>query len=327
MSWVEGRSYNLAMPGEEPARDVSSIALGGADAGARLDRFLVDALGVSRSQARALLARGAVSLGGRTLGFADKGLSLPGEGVLEVEPFRRPADQRALAAHEVRVLTSGPGWLVVDKPAGWPVHPLSEDETGTLLNAVARLHPEIHGVGDGGLRSGVLHRLDVDTTGVLLFATEQAAWVRLRAAFREHRIEKRYRVIVSGRCPQSLEGSMEADLVVARHRPARVRVVDVSSPKARQARRVRQYIRVLERFAQASLLEVSIETGFLHQIRVTLAHHGHPVLGDALYGDAAALGHGAPRQMLHAAKLRFEEVAAESPDPADFTRVLSEVGR
>ncbi len=132
MSWVEGRSYNLAMPGEEPARDVSSIALGGADLGARLDRFLVDALGVSRSQARALLARGAVSLGGRTLGFADKGLSLPGEGVLEVEPFRRPADQRALAAHEVRVLTSGPGWLVVDKPAGWPVHPLSEDETGAL---------------------------------------------------------------------------------------------------------------------------------------------------------------------------------------------------
>jgi 23S rRNA pseudouridine1911/1915/1917 synthase len=313
------------MTGPEPSREISSIALGGADAGARLDRFLVDALGVSRSQARALLARGAVSLGGRTMRYADKGLSLPGEGVIEIAAFRRPPDERVIGADEVSVLAQGPGWLAVDKPAGWPAHPLIEDERGTVLNSVTKLHPEIHGVGEGGLRSGVVHRLDVDTSGVLLFATEEQTWQRLRTAFREHRVEKLYRAIVSGSFPESLAGPMEADLVVARHRPARVRAVDAASSLLARARRIRQSVRVVERFERGSLLEVSIETGFLHQVRVTLADCGHPVLGDALYGDAAALALGAPRQMLHASKLCFEEIAAESPDPADFARVLREV--
>ncbi len=301
-----------------------TIALGGADAGARLDRFLVGALGVSRSQARRLLASGAVSLEGRTLGYGDKGLSLPGEGLLEVARFRMPGDQRALSAAAVAELARGPGWLAVDKPAGRPVHPLKEDETDTVAGAVIARHPEIYGVGEGGLRSGVLHRLDTDTSGVLLFGTEAAQWERLREAFRNHQVEKTYRAIVTGRYegPEEAEEQMDIELAVARHRPAKVRVVDGTWSRVSRAYTVRQQVRVLEQLRGATLVEVRIETGFLHQIRVTLAHAGHPVVGDALYGDEPALALGAARQMLHAAHIRFEEIQAESPDPEDFTARL-----
>jgi 23S rRNA pseudouridine1911/1915/1917 synthase len=308
---------------EETPAQPASIALGGREAGSRLDRFLVDALGVSRSQARSLLASGAVSLEGRTLGYADKGLSLPGEGTLEIARFRRPGDQRALAADEVSVLAEGPGWLAVDKAAGAPVHPLDENETGTVLNALIARHPEMQGIGEAGLRSGVLHRLDVDTSGVLLFAHQERTWQRLRAAFREHRVEKVYRAIVSGAFPERHEGEMSFELAVARHRPARVRVVDDSWSKPPRSYPVRQQVTILERLRVATLLEVRIETGFLHQVRVTLAHLGHPLLGDALYGEGESLAHGAERQMLHAAHVRYQEIEARSPDPEDFASVLS----
>ena len=297
-----------------------TIALGGADAGARLDRFLVDALGVSRSQARRLLASGAVTLGGRTLGYGDKGLSLPSAGVLEVAPFRLPGAQRARPAPGLSELASGPGWLAIDKPAGVPVHPLREDETGTVLNAVVARHPEIHGVGEGGLRSGVVHRLDIDTSGVLLWATTAAQWERLRAAFRDHQVEKVYRVIVAGRYAGPTE--MELELVVARHRPAKVRVVDGSSFRGSRPYTIRQQAHILEALRETTLLEVRIETGFLHQIRATLAHVGHPVVGDSLYGEGVALALAAPRQMLHAARLHYEDIAVQSPDPEDFTAML-----
>ncbi len=297
-----------------------TIALGGANAGARLDRFLVDALGVSRSQARRLLASGVVSLEGRTLGYGDKGLSLPGEGVIEVGAFRMPGDQRALSALEVDELGRGPGWLAVDKPAGRPVHPLNEDDTDTVAGAIIARHPEMHGVGEGGLRSGVLHRLDTDTSGVLLFGTEAAQWERLREAFRTHRVAKTYRAIVTGRYEGPEE--MDLELAVTRHRPAKVRVVDGTWSRTSRAYPVRQQVRVLEPLREATLLEIRIETGFLHQIRVTLAHEGHPVLGDALYGDDRALAFGAARQMLHAAHIRFEEIQAESLDPEDFAAML-----
>ena len=350
-------------PSRPAVVQASSICLQPSDRGARLDRLLGSRLGLSRSQVRRLLADGSVSLDGRVRGYADKGLPLPGRGRLEVRPFRAGSQQRVRAersapgrgqslesaderddstppAGSVCVLARGDGWLAVDKPAGWPVHPLREDETGTVLNAVAAEHPEIQGVGDeGGLRSGVVHRLDVDTSGVLLFATDDAQWHRLRAAFRAHRVHKQYRALVAGELhPGSSLGAslgpslgpslgewgepMEFELAVARHRPARVRVVDAGTRRSRRGYRVRQSLRVIERFGEASLIEVRIETGFLHQIRVTLAHLGHAVVGDALYGDSQALALGAERQLLHAARLRFEEVCADSPDPSDFRELL-----
>jgi 23S rRNA-/tRNA-specific pseudouridylate synthase len=184
------------------------------------------------------------------------------------------------------------------------------------LNALIARHPEIHGVGEGGLRSGVVHRLDVDTSGVLLFATAEEAWQRLRSAFREHRVTKTYRAVVVGRLEG--DGAIELGFVVARHRPARVRVV-ADDEHSRGARFGSLRWRCLERFDAATLVEVQPRTGHLHQIRATFEHLGHPVAGDRVYGPQDAIG--APRQLLHAAALRFEEVAAASPDPDDFLAV------
>jgi len=292
--------------------------------GQRLDRFLAEHLRLSRSQVRRLLARGAVSVGGRGVNEDAKGLNLQPGPVIEVTPFARPEDQRALPAPDqpLALLARGSGWLAVDKPAGMPVHPLREEETDTALNAVIARTPEIHGVGEGGLRSGVVHRLDVDTSGVLLFATEEETWRRLRAAFQEHLVEKTYRALVIGALEG--QGSLEVGLLTARHRPARVRVV--SEAEFERARGVHIGVlrwRSLEVFGDVTLVEVRPKTGFLHQIRVSLAHLGFPVLGDRTYGPASD-PIAVSRQMLHATHARWGEIEASSPDPDDFGAALAQ---
>jgi 23S rRNA pseudouridine1911/1915/1917 synthase len=289
------------------------------DGGRRLDAFLSERLSLSRGEVRRLLARGGVSLDGRPVSVSGKGILLGAGARVGVAPFARPGERRALpdADAPLEVLASGAGWLAVDKPAGMPVHPLREDERGTVLNAVAARHPEVHGVGEGGLRSGVVHRLDVDTSGVLLVATAEPAWRRLREAFQLRRVEKVYRAFVRGRVDEACEVSLP--LVLARHRPARVRV---AAPGERGARAVDLFFRPLERVADATLVEVRPRTGFLHQIRAVLAHHGHPILGDRVYADPVSAA-AAPRQMLHASELAFEEVRAACPDPPDL-RMLGE---
>jgi len=300
-----------------------SLEVGDADAGSRLDVFLAERLELSRSQARRLLARGAVRIGSRILSENAKGERVrPGVTVL-VSRFSRPENQRAVAEPDVPlvVLAQGTGWLAIDKPAGTPVHPLDPEETGTALNALIARHPEVHGVGEAGLRSGVVHRLDVDTSGVLLFATREDVWNRLRAAFSEHRVTKVYRAVVRGELAG--DGAVELGFVTARHRPAVVRVVDEGElSRARGVRRGSLRWRCLERFSEATLIEVKPRTGHLHQIRATFAHLGFPIAGDPVYGRAGD-STGAPRQMLHAAHLAFEEVLAASPDPADFREICA----
>jgi 23S rRNA pseudouridine1911/1915/1917 synthase len=289
-----------------------------AEAGARLDVVLAARLGVGRAAVRALLERGAVRLATRRVGYRDKARPVAAGELVEVEGFAAPDARRALAEPDLPlvVLAEGPGWVAVDKPAGRPVHPLREDERGTLLGALVARRPEVHGVGEGGLRSGVVHRLDVDTSGVLLFALDARSWERLREAFRRHRVEKVYRAWVVGRLEG--EGSVELDLAVARHRPARVAVVgEGTGPVPRGARRCGLRYHALGYGAGVTLVEVRPRTGFLHQIRASLAHLGHPVCGDRVYG-AAADPSGAPRQLLHAARLAVDEIAASSPDPPDF---------
>ena len=286
-------------------------------AGRRLDVWLAERLGIGRAGVRKLLEAGVVSLDGRPLERRDKAAPIePGRRV-EVAGFAAPDARRAIAepAQPLTVLASGTGWLAIDKAAGTPVHPLRADETGTLLNALIARHPEVQGVGEGGLRSGVAHRLDVHTSGVVLFGTEEATWQRLRDAFRSHRVEKVYRALVRGRLEG--EGDLRVSLAVARHRPAFVRVVPASQPGSR---RTSLSWRALAHGADVTLVEVRPRTGFLHQIRVTLAHLGHPLCGDLGYG-AALEGEdtsGAQRHLLHAARVRTGEIEAESPDAADF---------
>jgi 23S rRNA pseudouridine1911/1915/1917 synthase len=284
-------------------------------AGGRLDRFLADRLELSRAEVRRLLTSGAVVVAGRPAGPGDKGLPLRAGDRVAAGAYTPTRERRIVPEPDVPlvVLAEGPGWLAVDKPAGVPVHPFEEDERGSMTAAIAARHPEIQGVGEGALRSGAVHRLDVDTSGVLLVATREDAWQRLRTAFRRHRVEKVYRAVVAGRLAGT--GRESLLLVVGSHRPARVRVA--RDDERAGARETVTAWRALAPLDDATLVEARPVSGFLHQIRATFAHLGHPILGDAGYAPAEIAAR-APRQLLHAASVRFEEVEAESPDPPDF---------
>jgi 23S rRNA pseudouridine1911/1915/1917 synthase len=286
-------------------------------AGGRLDRVLADRLGCSRSRAREMIEAGIIEVDGRVVRGADKGRKLrPGQQVLAGESPER-FDEPVAVDRPLTVLAEAPGMIAIDKPAGLPVHPLRHDDADSVLQRLLVRHPEIVGCGEGGLRSGVVHRLDVDTSGVQLFALDEANWQRLRAAFSTHRVDKVYRAIAEGHLDE--HGLLELELEITRHRPARVSARRVSATTP-EARRCGLRWRRREEFAAASLLEVRPRTGFLHQIRASLAFVGHPLLGDAVYGS----GEGpAPRQMLHASRISVDGFEAESPDPPDFAEVLA----
>ena len=298
--------------------EARALEVSPAEAGRRLDVFLAEKLSVSRAHTRRLLSRGAVRLGDRALGLSDKGLALHAGERLEVSETAGPEDEQIEPEPELplRVLAEGPGWLAVDKPAGMPVRPRAPGERGSLLSAVVARYPALQGVGEGGLRSGVVHRLDVDSSGALLVATGQLAWERLRTAFRRRQVEKVYRAIALGRLED--DGRVELDLVTARHRPA---VVRAARPGEARARPTATSWRVVEWLRGATLLEVRTEGGFLHQVRASLAHLGHPLAGDAIYatGDDPS---GAARHMLHASRVAFEEIEADCPDAPDFAALL-----
>ena len=261
---------------------------------------------------------------GRAVDLRAKGRPLAVGTRVEVAPFTAPESQVPIAEPEtpLLILARGPGWVVVDKPAGVPVHPLDPAEKGTVLNALISRYPEMNGIGEAGLRCGVVHRLDVDTSGVLLFATDEQRFASLRGAFRRHRVHKTYRALVQGHLEG--EGDLVLHLSVARHSPARVRVVEEDAPEfGRKTRRTRLGWRALARLDAATLVEVQPVTGFLHQIRVSLAHLGHPVVGDAIYGGE---GGDPARQMLHAAALRYGDIDVRSEDPPDFARTLERLG-
>jgi 23S rRNA pseudouridine1911/1915/1917 synthase len=282
----------------------------------RLDHAVAERLGVSHREARRLLDAGVVTLNGRAMTLADKGRSIDPADALDVavDVDRVVAEPSALLA----VVAEGDGWIVADKPAGQPVHPLRSGQTGAVLNAVVARFPQVQGVGEGGLRSGVVHRLDVGTSGCLAFALDQATWRAMREAFATHAVEKRYLAIVPGRMTRP-HGSEALHLAVTRHRPARVASVDRGHP---HARRCTLDWRVVESSDAASLVEVDLHTGFLHQVRATFAAMGRPLAGDVDYGGAPAIaGIAVDRPMLHAASLRWARVAAACPPPADFEAV------
>jgi 23S rRNA pseudouridine1911/1915/1917 synthase len=300
-----------------------------ADVGVRLQQFLAKRLDLSLSQTNRLLDRGLVVVEHWTAKRKHKGYKLMVRQVIVVRDFDRPEAMRASAdeslAIEIVAENAERGWVVVNKPAGVAVHPLEPGESGTVLNALIAKYPGMHGVGEGGLRSGVVHRLDMETSGTLLFATKQGAWQRLRAAFAEHRTTKIYRAIVLGR----LEGGGEEKMLlhIAQHKPAKVRVVDAALPEEDRPRGTRLCDlswSAVETFGDATLVEVNLGTGFLHQIRAMFAAMGHPVAGDGHYRpEGAEERTGAGRPMLHAGLLRVEEVDARCEEPVDFRECLT----
>lgn len=284
--------------------------------GIRLDVFIGEKLGLSRIQTRQLLQRRVVKIDGRFASAKNKGDKLSVGSVVKIEAFTPPSDISVIPEPNtpLAVVAQGQDWLIVNKPVGMPVHPLKEGEVGTLLNAVAARYPQIQGVGEAGLRSGVVHRLDIETSGVVLFALRHARWRELRQVFENHTARKIYRAVVGGKVVG--EGTERMRLYVAQHKPARVRVfTDETVDHPPGSRDCDLQWKALGSSAETTLVEINLGTGFLHQIRVMFASMGHPVIGDRAYGDAA-VPHS--RLMLHAFSLAVGEIFGEAPLPKEF---------
>lgn len=285
------------MPDTVAARE---IVVDAERAGERVDRFLAQNLALSRGYVRRLIRRGAVRIGERS---AAKGDLLRAGDRITVATFRHP-DEGPLASPEVELalIRSDAGLVAFDKPAGMPTHPLEFDEATTALNAALARYPEIAGVGEGGLHSGVVHRLDTDTSGVLVFARTEQAYAEARRAFAAQRVLKRYVARVHGVPTREGEITLRLD-----HRGPRMKVVERGGREA-----ITRILRVIA-CGETALVEIEIPTGVTHQIRATLAHLGHPVVGDAVYGPPTDEA----RHWLHARYIRLPgfEATADPPPP------------
>ncbi|HCX33182.1 MAG TPA: RNA pseudouridine synthase [Rhodocyclaceae bacterium] len=308
-------------PSPETARDYSAgrpapvvLRVGAECAGMRLDQALARMLPQhSRSRLQAWVRAGKVRVDERAA--APRMRVWGGEGILvmpEPEPAqaaRRPEPIALEVIYEDDVL------LVLDKPAGLVVHPGAGNPSGTLLNALLYHAPQLAGLP----RAGIVHRLDKDTSGLLVVARTLEAQTDLVRQLQARTVKRRYLAVVLGApAPRGV-----VDAALGRHPTHRTRMAVVAGGRA-----ARTHYRVLERFADASLVECALETGRTHQIRVHMASIGHPLLGDPVYGPRRSRGEGFSRQALHAWRLALRHPASgrlmqwECAPPADLRELI-----
>ncbi|MEA2485404.1 MAG: rRNA synthase [Actinomycetota bacterium] len=291
------------------------------EVGTRTDAAVARRAGVSRSAASNAVSTGDVLVEGRMV--------RPGHRLRAgelVEGRVRPGTTAPPAPEDIpiEVRYSDDRVLVVSKPAGLVTHPAGGHRDGTLVNALLGLGVSLSG--EGSLRPGIVHRLDKGTSGLLLIARDDEAHAALTQELREHRIERQYRALVRGR-PPAASGTIDAP--IARH--PRRRTVMAVVPEGRPAL---SHYRVIERTQEVSLLDVALETGRTHQVRVHLSFIGHPVLGDGAYGGTSELSKrlGLHRPFLHAWRLSFAHpatgatVVVEDRLPADLRAALEAAG-
>ncbi|MCW2285204.1 23S rRNA pseudouridine1911/1915/1917 synthase [Rhodoblastus acidophilus] len=319
-----------------------------ADAGQRLDQYLgaqasVQAENVSRTRVQALIEAGHVTVDGAQAGQAKLKIRAGQRIVLDI-PEAAPAEPMGEDI-PLDVVFEDAHIVVIDKPAGLVVHPGAGNETGTLVNAlIAHCGDTLSGIG-GVKRPGIVHRLDKDTSGLLVIAKTDGAHQKLSRLFADHgrrlNLTREYLAVVWG-APDRQAGMVDAP--IGRHAIQREKMAVVPAARGREAI---THWRVLENFGRdregrpiASLIACELETGRTHQIRVHMAHIGHPLLGDQTYGagfktKAAHLGEAARaalaalnRQALHARALGFdhpatgEELLFERDPPRNFAELV-----
>ncbi len=301
-----------------------SLVLPGSVAGLRLDQALARALPqYSRARLQGWMESGAVLVDGRRPRAKDKVLG--GEQVevmarLEADRRVAPQAQPLAVVHQDRAL------LVINKPAGMVVHPGAGNRSHTLQNALLALDPKLAVVP----RAGLVHRLDKDTSGLLVVARTPEAHARLVAALAEREVGRAYLAICSG----AMTGGGTVDAPIGRHRAQRTRMAVRSD-----GREAVTHYRIVKRYRAHTLVRVQLETGRTHQIRVHLAHIGYPIVGDPVYAGRRRLPAGCtralsealssfPRQALHAARLALthpmtgKQLEWEAPVPDDMARLM-----
>lgn len=288
----------------------------------RLDTALAEhAEWLSRSAGQNAIRNGLVHVNGEIESRSSTMLK-PGDEVESFLPEPDASDEKPVAADvPVNVIYRDEHILVVDKPRGIAVHPGPRHVDDTLVNGLLKLFPDIATVGPQD-RPGVVHRLDLDTSGLLIFALTPEAYTALGIAMRERAIKRTYTALVRGLV---VPGEGTVDAPIGRDPSNRTRQAIVES-----GRSARTHYRTIEQLPNATLLEVELETGRMHQIRVHLTAIGFPVLGDMTYGKAPKIP-GLERQFLHASRLQFthpvtgEQMTHESPLPPDLSSVLERI--
>ncbi len=303
------------------------ISLTAAQGGDRLDRYLAQALpDLSRSQLQRLIDDGFVAVNHVPVAKASTKLASGDEVVVRIPP---PAPARAAPEDiPLDIVYEDDDLIVIDKPAGMVVHPAAGHFSGTLVNAVLAHAPDLEGVGDEK-RPGIVHRLDKDTSGLIVVAKNDRAHRHLQAQFKDRLAQKLYLALVVGHPPTPV-GRIEAPIGRDPKNRQRMAVLHEGDPTAREA--VTEY-RTREMFKLFTLLEAEPKTGRTHQIRVHLSFLGCPLAGDTLYASRRSAGIKLPglnRHFLHAARLTLQLPSGptrtfESPLPPDLSRVLNEL--
>lgn len=311
--------------------DIIDIALGSGHAGWRLDRALADAVPtLSRERLKSLVKSGALDRAGTAV--RDPALKVSG-----TETFRLTVPQAAPAEAEAQdiplhIVFEDDHLLVVDKQAGLVVHPAAGNLDGTLVNAL--LHHcagRLSGIG-GVARPGIVHRIDKDTSGLMVVAKTDVAHEGLARQFAAHSIDRRYRLAVNG-VPMAPSGTVDAPLARSVHDRKKIAIVG----EGRGKRAVTHWTR-LSVGRDSALVECRLETGRTHQVRVHMASLGHPLVGDPVYGRnnkaVAAVSKALEfkRQALHAARLGFthpvtrHRLSFDSPVPKDMQELFKALG-
>ena len=286
----------------------------------RLDAFLASSLdGLTRSQATRLIESGEVAVNGRAVGKSyklaggeDIAVTLPEPEPVEAVPQDIPLD----------VVYEDADVIVVNKPSGMVVHPAPGHPDGTLVNALLyHCAGTLSGIG-GALRPGIVHRIDRDTSGLIIAAKNDAAHQYLSAQLADHTLARTYECIVVGSLRED-RGTVDAP--IARHPADRKRMAVVAG-----GREAVTHWEVIARYPGYTHVRCRLETGRTHQIRVHMAYIGHPILGDTVYGAKKEVP-GLTGQCLHAVGLRFlhprthEVVELSCPLPEEFTRMLQKI--
>jgi 23S rRNA pseudouridine1911/1915/1917 synthase len=303
------------------AAERRTLTIGESQAGERLDRVLAAAWpDLSRSRLKQLIESGRVTAGLRAIDDAAAKVKAGTELVLLIPPAI-PAVPEGQAI-PLDVVYEDAHLIVIDKAAGLVVHPAAGNRDGTLVNAlIAHCGESLRGIG-GELRPGIVHRIDKDTTGLMVAAKTEKAHTSLGKQFAAHAIERVYKALVWG-VPKTMSGTIEGAIGRSPLNRQKMAVLRIGGKPART------HYKVIEAFGStAALVECRLETGRTHQVRVHLAHIGHPLIGDPVYGrprSVPGLALALARQALHAAVLGFQHPAThktmrfESAPPADFT--------
>jgi 23S rRNA pseudouridine1911/1915/1917 synthase len=307
------------MPNEDFVVQVS-------EEGERLDMFLAKKTGITRSQIQKLIEKGNVLAGGSTV---KPNYKVKVKDLISLIILEEQKEGLIPELIPLEILYKDDHVVVVNKPAGMVVYPSVGHSHGTLMNALLYHCGRLAAVG-GPMRPGVVHRLDKDTSGLMVIALTDEAYYNLVEQFRERSVYKRYIALIYGNLR---EDQGEITLVIGRSESDRKKM----STRVRRGRAAVTKWKVMEKFKNSSLIEVTLGTGRTHQIRVHFASIGHPVLGDRIYGKKTEIeGRGKkkvffPRQMLHAELLGFTHPATgeylefSASVPEDMTQKIKEL--